>query len=70
MSNLMGGHLIMLLLLALMVEQPVNTAFGVTAFPTVVLIGPDNKLIEQDIFPIGSVSVLEGTFPTGFAPTK
>lgn len=47
----------------------VNTAFGIGAFPTVVLIGPDNKLIEQDIFPIGSVSVLEGTFPTGFTPT-
>jgi len=47
----------------------VNTAFGIGAFPTVVLIGPDNKLIEQDIFPISSVATLEGTFPTGFSPS-
>ena len=32
------------------------------------LIGPDNKLIEQDIYPIGCVSVLEATFPSGLSP--
>lgn len=47
----------------------VTTDFGVGAFPTFVLIGPGNILLEKDIWE-GSVSVelFESTFPSGFEP--
>lgn len=35
------------------------------AYPTVVLIGPDNTFINIDIWPIGSVSDIEDAFPAG-----
>lgn len=40
----------------------VTTAFGVGAFPTYCLIGPDNKLVLGDIWPIDDITTLEGTF--------
>lgn len=46
----------------------VTTNFGVQAFPTYCLIGPDNKMILRDIWPVNNVQTLEGTFPTGFNP--
>lgn len=46
----------------------VNSAFGVSAFPTYCLIGPDNRLIEQDIFPIADIGTFEGSFYDGFNP--
>ncbi len=43
----------------------VNADYGPTAYPTVVLIGPDNKFINIDIWPIGSVGDIEAAFPGG-----
>jgi thiol-disulfide isomerase/thioredoxin len=48
---------------------PVTTNFGVNAFPTYCLIGPENKLLEKDIYPIASVETFEDTFPSWFIPT-
>lgn len=46
----------------------VNSAFGVSAFPTYCIIGPDNKMIDNDIWPF-SMADLEATFPSGFNPS-
>jgi thiol-disulfide isomerase/thioredoxin len=47
----------------------VNSNFGVSAFPTICLIGPDNRIIELDIFPVSNVGTFEATFPSGFNPS-
>ena len=47
----------------------VTDDFGVQAFPTYCLIGPDNKLILRDIWPVTSLSSFENAFPAGFNPT-
>ncbi|MAO07972.1 MAG: hypothetical protein CL596_04590 [Alteromonas sp.] len=46
----------------------VDNDFGVNAYPTYCLIGPDNKMVERDIWPISDVSTFEGAFPAGFDP--
>ncbi len=47
----------------------VTAAFIPGAFPTICLIGPDNKMVNTDIWPVSSVAQLEASFPAGFAPT-
>src|SRR5690606_34497764 len=47
---------------------PVTTNFGVNAFPTYCLIGPDNTMLNRDIWPIAGVETFEGSFPVGFEP--
>lgn len=47
---------------------PVTSNFGINAFPTFCLIGPDNTLLEKDIWPLSGVETFEATFPTGFEP--
>ena len=46
----------------------VDNNFGVNAYPTYCLIGPDNTLVERDIWPLTGVETFEATFPTGFEP--
>ncbi len=46
----------------------VDSNFGITAYPTYCLIGPDNKLVVSDIWPLSGVETFEATFPTGFSP--
>ncbi len=46
----------------------VDTAFGIAAYPTYCLIGPDNKLLVGDIWPLSGVETFEGSFPAGFDP--
>jgi len=46
----------------------VDAVFGIVAYPTYCLIGPDNKLINSDIWPLTGVETFEATFPTGFNP--
>ncbi len=41
----------------------VRTQYGIAAFPTIILIGPDKKMINSDIWPISGVSTLENAFP-------
>jgi thiol-disulfide isomerase/thioredoxin len=41
----------------------VNATFNPTAYPTYCLIGPDNKMINLDIWPISSVASYEAAFP-------
>lgn len=45
--------------------QAVNTAFGVDAFPTYCLIGPDNHMLVNDMWPISSMASFVALFPTG-----
>lgn len=49
---------------------PVTADFGISATPTFVLIGPDNKMIANDIWPMNGVAELEGAFPSGFNPIE
>lgn len=46
----------------------VDAAFGVGAYPTFCMIGPDNKLIESDIWPLAGVETFEATFYGDFNP--
>ncbi|MDA9873888.1 T9SS type A sorting domain-containing protein [Saprospiraceae bacterium] len=46
----------------------VDSRFAITAYPTYSMIGPDNKLISGDIWPLSSVATFEATFPAGFEP--
>jgi thiol-disulfide isomerase/thioredoxin len=43
----------------------VNSTFGVSAWPTYCLIGPDNTMIANDMWPISSMSDFVAYFPTG-----
>lgn len=49
----------------------VTTDFGVGAFPTYCLIGPDNKMVQNDIWPINDASTFETAFSNNsFSPTE
>ena len=43
----------------------VTTDFGVGAFPTYCLIGPDNKMVVNDMWPISSMADYVAYFPSG-----
>jgi thiol-disulfide isomerase/thioredoxin len=43
----------------------VRLQYGVSAFPTIVLVGPDKKMINNDIWPIAGVETYENAFPAG-----
>jgi thiol-disulfide isomerase/thioredoxin len=43
----------------------VNSAFGVNAFPTYCLVGPDNKRVVNDIWPISNMQTYVNAFPPG-----
>jgi thiol-disulfide isomerase/thioredoxin len=45
----------------------VTSTFGVNAFPTYCLIGPDNVMIAHDMWPIGSMADFVAYFPGGNA---
>lgn len=47
---------------------PVTSNFGINAFPTFCMIGPDNTLIARDIWPVSSAQSFENSFPAGFEP--
>ncbi len=48
----------------------VDTAFGIGAYPTYCMIGPDNKLLVSDIWPLSGVETFENTFSVaGISPT-
>ena len=34
----------------------VNSAYGISAYPTVILIAPDHTILEQDIFPVSNIT--------------
>ena len=44
-------------------SDAVDTNFGITAYPTYCMVGPDNTLVENDIWPIADVSTYEATIP-------
>jgi len=46
----------------------VDADFGIGAYPTYCLIGPDNKLLVGDIWPLSGVETFEDAFPVGFDP--
>jgi len=43
----------------------VNSTMNIAAYPTYALIGPDNKFISTDIWPIAGVADFEAAFPAG-----
>lgn len=43
----------------------VTSNFGIAAYPTFTLIGPDNGMLETDIWPIANLATFEATFPNG-----
>lgn len=47
----------------------VDTNFGISAYPTFCLIGPENKLLNKDIWPLNGIETFENTFPSWFIPT-
>lgn len=47
----------------------VDAAFGVGAYPTFCMIGPDNKLINGDIWPLSGVETFEATFYGSYNPS-
>jgi len=48
----------------------IRTQYGIAAFPTIILIGPDKKMINFDIWPISGVGTLEAAFPAGAITEK
>ena len=42
----------------------VRDQYGVSALPTIIIIGPDKKMINNNIWPITSVASFEATFPS------
>jgi thiol-disulfide isomerase/thioredoxin len=44
---------------------PVAQAFNPAAYPTYCLVGPNNTLLNSDIWPISSVASFEAAFPNG-----
>ena len=46
----------------------VDVNFGIAAYPTYCLIGPDNTLLVRDIWPLSGIETFEATFPAGFDP--
>ena len=46
----------------------VDADFGVSAYPTYCLIGPDNAMINRDIWPVADVTTFEAAFPVGLNP--
>ncbi len=46
----------------------VDSNFGINAYPTYCLIGPDNTLLNKDIWPLSGVETFEEAFPVGFDP--
>jgi len=42
--------------------------FGISAYPTYCVIGPDNTLKVADIWPVSGLETFENAFPTGFEP--
>lgn len=48
----------------------VRSQYGVSAFPTFVLIGPDMNMINNDIWPISGVAQIEAPFPNGAISEK
>jgi len=49
--------------------QDVRINFGITAYPTICLINPENQIIKLDIWPVSGVETFENTFPAEFDPT-
>lgn len=47
------------------IGSELKSAFGITSFPTVVIIGPDRKMLNNDIYPLNSLYMLEKAFPVG-----
>lgn len=50
--------------------EAVRSNFGINLYPTYCMVGPDNKLLVNDIWVNNTVTLIdfENTFPTGFEP--
>lgn len=43
----------------------IGNMYNPLAYPTIILIGPDNKLINKDIWPVPNITAIENAFPDG-----
>jgi thiol-disulfide isomerase/thioredoxin len=48
----------------------VNTTYGITAYPTVIMIAPNHSIIEQDIWPIADAAYLYNLIQTNGGVAK
>ncbi len=46
----------------------VRSNFGITYYPTICLINPENEIINLDIWPVDDAGTFETVFPEGFNP--
>lgn len=47
-----------------------STTYGVGAYPTIILIGPDKKMINNDVWPVSSIANIEAAFPASVLTPK
>jgi len=47
-----------------------GTTYGIGAYPTIILVGPDKKMINNDIWPISNIADIESKFPAGVLVPK
>jgi len=47
-----------------------GTTYGIAAYPTIILVGPDKKMINNDVWPVSSVADIESKFPVGAITPK
>jgi hypothetical protein len=51
-------------------SDAVNTTYGITAYPTVIMIAPNHSIIEQDIWPIADAAYLYNLVQTNGGVAK
>ena len=47
-----------------------GSTYGVGAYPTIVLIGPDKKMINNDVWPVSTIADIESKFSAGVLTPK
>lgn len=47
-----------------------GNTYGISAYPTIILVGPDKKMINNDVWPISNVASIESKFPAGVLTPK
>ncbi len=47
-----------------------GTTYGISAYPTIILVGPDKKMINNDVWPVSTIADIENKFPIGVLTPK
>ncbi len=43
----------------------IDNLYNPAAYPTIILVGPDTRMVNNDIWPIPSITAIEAAFPSG-----